>query len=629
MSVHTEPGSVLGTMGYMSPEQVRGHAVDARSDLFSFGSVLYEMLSGQRAFKGATAADTIIAILREDPPELSVTGRGVPPALERIVRHCLEKNPEERFHSARDLAFALEAVTLGSGASSIGGVGGGTQPIGAASLPLWSRLAVPVLVALGILAAAVAGWAFARRRPAVEVRFTPASYGRGTVSSARLGSDGRSVVYAAAWNGAPSRLFLKTGDSPDAAPLELPRAEILAVSRSGEMAVLLDPQPGHVGLFTGTLARAPHNRRRPEIVGGVSAADWSRDGGRTLLAVREEDARTTLEFPLGKVLYTTAGHISHPRISPGGDRIAFFDHPIPMDDRGSIAVIDLAGKKKTLTKEFGSVQGLAWSPSGDEVWFTGAELFSIRALHGVSLSGRMRQILPGVGRLRLLDVSKARLVLLARDTTRMFITGRGPGDPAERDLTWLDVSFARDLSADRKTLLFDSGADAAGPSYAIGIRGMDGSPMVRLGDGYANAFSPDGARVLGSKPEPDSPIDLLPTGKGRPRRIPVPLPGGEAVFSPDGKRILFTAKERGHGRRIYAMSVEGGAPAPVSREGDMARALSAGSISPDGRTAALRGRREGILLAPLERPVSRGRSLRGHCRPTSRSAGARTAARCT
>ncbi len=107
----TQPGVVLGTMGYMSPEQVRGKPADKRSDLFSFGTILYEMLSGQRAFRGDTAADTITAILTKEPADLSQTNKNIHPGLDRIVRHCLEKNPEERFESARDVAFDLEALS--------------------------------------------------------------------------------------------------------------------------------------------------------------------------------------------------------------------------------------------------------------------------------------------------------------------------------------------------------------------------------------------------------------------------------------------------------------------------------------------------------------------------------------
>ena len=121
---HTEAGTVMGTMGYMSPEQVRGLPVDHRSDLFSFGTILYEMLSGKRAFKRDTASDTIAAIMRDEPPELTQSGRNVSPALDRIVKHCLEKDRSRRFQSAQDIAFALSETssptTLTSGVQLVG-----------------------------------------------------------------------------------------------------------------------------------------------------------------------------------------------------------------------------------------------------------------------------------------------------------------------------------------------------------------------------------------------------------------------------------------------------------------------------------------------------------------------------
>src|SRR5512135_3716020 len=113
----TEPGVVLGTIGYMSPEQIKGKPADARSDIFSFGAILYEMLSGRRAFHGDSAGETMAAILKEDPPDLSVTNQAVSPGLDRIVRHCLEKNPEQRFQSASDIAFGLEALSVPGGSA--------------------------------------------------------------------------------------------------------------------------------------------------------------------------------------------------------------------------------------------------------------------------------------------------------------------------------------------------------------------------------------------------------------------------------------------------------------------------------------------------------------------------------
>ena len=150
----TEPGVVLGTLGYMSPEQVKGKPADPRSDIFSFGAILYEMLSGKRAFHGDSAAETMSAILREEPPDLSVTNQSISPGLERIVQHCIEKNPEQRFHSAHDVAFALDAL---SGLSTTSALAAAVSP---GSLRRW---VVPVASVALIAAALAAAYAAGRR----------------------------------------------------------------------------------------------------------------------------------------------------------------------------------------------------------------------------------------------------------------------------------------------------------------------------------------------------------------------------------------------------------------------------------------------------------------------------------
>ena len=136
----------MGTLGYMSPEQIKGKPADARSDIFSFGAILYEMLSGKRAFHADSAGETMAAILKEDPPDLSVTNQPISPGLERIVRHCLEKNPEQRFHSAHDLAFDIEALSGTSGQTAAAS--------GPVRLPRVRSLAPILLLALGAIAGA-------------------------------------------------------------------------------------------------------------------------------------------------------------------------------------------------------------------------------------------------------------------------------------------------------------------------------------------------------------------------------------------------------------------------------------------------------------------------------------------
>src|SRR5690349_9914311 len=195
----TGAGLILGTVGYMSPEQVRAQAVDSRTDIFSLGAILYEMLSGTRAFQGETPADTMSAILREEPPPLTATISSVPPALERIVRHCLEKNPYERFQSARDLKFDLSELSSPS-LTSGSGVG--------ASLPVppvtsrRSRTALLAMAAAVLLVLAAGGGWLAHAPVAPQPTFQRLTFRRGIVSMARFAQDRKTIVYGAAWEGA-------------------------------------------------------------------------------------------------------------------------------------------------------------------------------------------------------------------------------------------------------------------------------------------------------------------------------------------------------------------------------------------------------------------------------------------
>jgi len=225
MAADTQPGAVLGTVGYMAPEQVRGDEADHRSDIFAFGAIVYEMLTGARAFQRDSAAESMTAILREDPPEISRVGGSVPPALERIVQRCLEKNPTERFQSARDLGFSLDALSSLSESSSVA--------VGPRQERVWNRVAWPGVVAITV-AAAVAGWLVASGVVAdpTPPEFRQLTFRRGVVSSARFAPDGQ-VIFSAAWDGIRSgqtpievvRLDLRTGErtpwrtltAPDAA----------------------------------------------------------------------------------------------------------------------------------------------------------------------------------------------------------------------------------------------------------------------------------------------------------------------------------------------------------------------------------------------------------------------------
>ncbi|HET7452394.1 MAG TPA: protein kinase, partial [Thermoanaerobaculia bacterium] len=394
----TEPGTVMGTVGYMSPEQVLGREVDQRTDIFSFGAVLFEMLSGERAFKRNSAVETMNAILKEDPPELSDSGKIVSPALDRIVRHCLEKNPESRFHSAGDVAFDLEAVSTMSAA-------------GRESAPRYRERAgrragfVAALVAAAALFLMAGIWLGGRAASSAgSARFFAVTHDRGMIQEARFSPDGRTIAYGAAWNGAPYHVYLARTDTPESTPLAAPDASLLSVSSKGELAIALGyRQTGWLGL--GQLARVPLLGGTPRpIVDDVIAADWAPDGEGVAVA-RRSGPRYRLEYPIGKVLYETGGWISHIRFSRDGSRIAFANHAVLQDDRGTIDVVDLQGHHRVLTEEWSGVQGACWSSKGDEIWFAADSGVGGRRLMAVKPGGKSRPIFGIPGNVFVMDVA--------------------------------------------------------------------------------------------------------------------------------------------------------------------------------------------------------------------------------
>src|SRR5688572_5988075 len=360
--VITHPGTVMGTVGYMAPEQVRGQATDALSDLFALGAVLYEMLSGQRAFQRDTAAETMTAILKEDPPEFAGTRTEIPAGLERIVRHCLEKNPGERFQSARDVAFALESLS-GSVTSAAAVV---APPPGRSRMP---RLVLAVLAALVVAGAAgvFAGRATAPRS-AAPMRFTTKTFEPQSIPVARFMPDGESIVFSSALTGNVVQLFEIRSGTVEARPFGPPRTHLLSVSSKGELAVLTNAKYIAQRLFQGTLSRMSIEGSPRPTMEGVREADWSPDGS-TLAIVHDMGSSDRLEYPIGKVLYETTGYVSDLRVSPDGTRVAFLDHQQRWDDRGWVKVVDTNRNVTTLAGEFWGAEGLAWTRDGTMVYF--------------------------------------------------------------------------------------------------------------------------------------------------------------------------------------------------------------------------------------------------------------------
>jgi serine/threonine protein kinase/Tol biopolymer transport system component len=546
----TLPGVVMGTVGYMSPEQARGGASDARSDIFSFGTVLYEMLTGKRAFKRDTAAETMTAILREEPPELSETGVQVPLGLQRILTRCLEKGVERRFQSASDLAFAIESLSGTTSSKSV------AQPQTKRAWLPWAAVALIALL-LGAGVWLVARWSGNKAQP----KFTRLTYQRGYVSNARFAKDGPTVVYSAQWNDDPLRVYSVRTEFPQSVKIDLPPATLLALSSGGDLELAVDPLQ-ESNFFSGTMAQAQMAGGTPRAQDKeVIAADYAPDG-KTLALVRKANRKVQLEYPEGKVLYTTAGYLDYVRVSPDGKQVAFLEHPVYGDDRGWVAVVDDAGNHKQLTREYPGAQGLAWSRNGEEVWFTAADHPDFQ-LYAVSLSGKQRAILPTPQRLRLMDIAADGRVLLASEQYRTEITGIDPVTGKERrGLEWFNGSVAPDILPDGKAIVFMEWSGPAGPLYLTVYRKLDGSAPVALGPGDAPKFSPDGTTVVSGLLSTPPQLALNPIGAGESRRLAV----GDitslqrTAWFPDGRHLLLNGAMAGQPVRAYKMDIEGGKP---------------------------------------------------------------------
>jgi serine/threonine protein kinase/Tol biopolymer transport system component len=585
-SAATEPGVVLGTFGYMSPEQVRGKLADPRSDIFSFGAIFYEMLSGHRAFRGDSAASTMSAILTREPPELSTLNPNVHPGLERIVRHCLEKDPEERFQSARDLAFDLEALSGVSAPTTTAAI-----PLGSLRTRSWGK---PLAAAGFLLGGLLAGWLLhnALHRP-VSPTYQNLALRLGGVFSARFAPDGQTVIYSTSWGGAPYRIFSRSPGSKESRDLGLPDGDLLAVSSSGEMAISIGRRQSIEG--TGRLARVPLAGGSPhEILKDARLADWSPDGA-TLAVVCRTQGRTRIECPVGRALYETGDDIDSMRFSPRGNRIAF----IEQDANGFFAVnvIDLFGKRSTVSKGWEFARGLAWWPDGSEIWLTGRRSAGKDALYAVTLSGGERLVRQEAGGLFLDDIFRDGRVLISDYAYSRSVSILASGEKSERDLTWLDLPWVAAISSDGSAILFDERGEGGTSRGAIYLRRVDGSPAIALGEGGALGLSPDGRWVLSQLSEPGGQerFLLLPTGPGQARSIghrgiASVLWGG---FFPDGRRILFLGQKGNRPLRLFMQDLGGGEPEPISPEGLLPGAVP---ISADGRLIAAPGPDSKILL---------------------------------
>jgi eukaryotic-like serine/threonine-protein kinase len=584
----TKNGAVVGTYAYMSPEQLRGKPVDHRSDIFSFGAILYEMLTGHRAFRGETEVDTMTAVLKEEPPHDKLDAATVPAAYRDIVRHCLEKEADNRFQSAKDLAFALETLAGTSPTERIRFTEAQTRR---ASLLVWTLAALLMITTVALIVLGL-------RREAGSPTYRRLTFEAGTIYAARFASDGQSIVYSAAWNNSPPQLFSTVGNSLLSQPLNLTASNLLAISSTNELAIVSHgSQNGQLETVDGMLARAPLAGGSPkELLAGVRWADWSADG--KLAVVRDVDGHCRLEYPIGNVLYQSGGWISNPRFSPRYDKIAFMNHPALWDNRGSVALVDLSGHARTLGGSWESEQGIGWRPDGKEIWFTAAEKGTNLNLMAVDLAGKTRPLLNLPVGIALQDIGSDGRILVTLNTKRLAMAASSLGGKEDIDLSWHDWNSARDISLDDQYVLFEDASEAAGASYTVAVRKIDGTLPVRLGEGSSGGFSPDGKWALSVSTNPTPQVTLLPIGPGQPRSINVKGPehihNGWARFLPNGQQFAVNGDKTGTGSRCYIVDLTSGEAKPVTPEG-----VLCGPFSPDGQSLVSVGPNQSVAIYNL------------------------------
>jgi len=593
MSPLTTAGAVIGTIQYMSPEQIEGKPADVRSDIFALGVVLYECASGKRPFDGQSQISIASAILEKAPEPLSALQPLSPPALERVVNACLEKNPDDRFQSARDVRLELKWISDGLG------------QVAPASTPQAKKgVAALILLATAALCALAAGAAFflsSRERP--QPRFTNVTYRVGTLQSARFSRDGQTIVYSGAWEGDLPQLSIARVGSPESRLLGIPSAAVASISSSDELAVLLNCEPVFIADCGGTLATVSLAGGAPrDLAEHVAFADWDPQGTQLLVSLITA-AGPRLEYPPGHViLQQNSGWFGHPRFSPDGKMIAYENHPTVGDDTGTVEVTDLSGKRTALSQFETSLEGLAWSPNGSEVWWAGtASSGWADTIFAATLSGRTRSILT-MPYLRLHDIDKDGRVLLSHETWRRQMIGFFPGDKAEHAYSWLDDTNPTGISSDGRIVSFSEAGEVYGTANDSQgyYRPTDGSPAVGLGAGIYVA-SPDGKWLLTTSHKSRA-LQVQPLGPGETKTLPTP---GLNRFAPPnwsdgGDTVVYEGQTESGDWNVYVQRIAGGLPTLVAAHTPQSSPV----LSPDGKVVALHVERGGLVTYRVGNPES-------------------------
>ena len=517
----TETGLSLGTPHYMSPEQATAEReITARSDVYSLGAVLYEMLTGAPPHSGASAQQVIMKIVMEDADLVTKHRKAVPPNVAAAVATSLAKLPADRFESARAFAAALENPAYGASdarsAAAEGEAGGAL---------VWIRHPLSwVALALAAGALVLAGFTQHRASSGVHslVSFDQKTFRGQAIFSGRFGADGRTIVFSSAGaSGTTPRLYVIRPEYPDAQPIGPDSTQLLAISRSDQLAVLVGATYHGHRLFNGTLATLPLGGGAPRpLLTGVTDADWPH-ATDTLAVIHVVSGEYRVEYPIGTSLAESHGYLSDIRVSPDGQRVAYFDHPFAGDDRGTAVIVDRTRRVLARSPEYEALEGLGWSSGGKDILFSAVDSGAYQAMHvnSMDVHGTVLPELASANGLTLQDVSPQGAWLVTQDVQPYFVYVKLAGAAREQEMGWLDYSVAPIISRDAKLVAFNDESAAAGANYGAMIRKTDGSPAVRLGEGMPTLISADGQTVFAATPTSPSRLYAFPVGPGQPRRL--------------------------------------------------------------------------------------------------------------
>ncbi len=577
----TTEGTIIGTFQYMAPEQLEGQEADTRADLWALGCVLYEMATGRRAFEGKSQASLITAIMGSEPAPISQVSPLAPQALESLVGACLAKDPADRIQSAHDVKLQLSWLAAG-------GSQAGARAIVGARPRIRGRLAwvgVAAVIAALLLGAAAGYLGRGRSTPTsagvADLNFKPVTFEEGFVFAARFGSDGRTIVYSADWDRQPRDVFVTSLDSPDFRPLGFTGADLLALSRSGELAILSGSTvpSGNSYNRKGTLARASLTGGTPRMeLEGVHFADFGADGA--MAVIRDDERRLTLEYPVGHVLAEGRTGLIGPRVSPSGEHVAVFD--TRTTGALTVKIFDRSGKLVVTSPPFSDWWGLAWTPA-NELWFAAEETGGVQtAVFGLDLKGRQREVFRAPGGVTLHDISAQGDMLASFDHGLSRVELIDTGDVAPQDRTWRDGGYLAGISAAHALLLSQSsGSGSGGPLGSVYLWQPGDRQPVRIAEGFALALSPDGRRALVASVLAPQTVTIVPTGPGRPQVLDLgPI---ESItwtgWHPDGRIVIEFARP-GEKPIAYVLSPDGRNPAVLLPEGFTLRGTNL--MSPDG-----------------------------------------------